>query len=142
VILLDANILIYAHASESPFHAKAAHWLSGLMDQREPVAMSWETILAFLRIVTNPRAGSNPLTISEALEIIDSLVSRSHVHVLLPADSHWGTLRELLSASHVSRDLIMDAHLAALAIGHRATLCTNDGDFIQFKGVKLFNPVA
>jgi predicted nucleic acid-binding protein len=37
--------------------------------------------------------------------------------------------------------MVTDAHLAALAIEHNATLCTNDRDFTRFHGLKLMNPV-
>jgi predicted nucleic acid-binding protein len=34
----------------------------------------------------------------------------------------------------------MDAHLAALAIEHGATLLTTDRDFVRFPGLQFQNP--
>lgn len=142
MILLDANILIYAHAADSPFHKKAAAWLVGAMDRQDEIGLSWDTVLAFVRISTNPAAGSGMLTMAEAVDIVDSIISRSHVRLVVPTETHWKTLRPVINDVSMGHNLVMDAHLAALAIEHRATLCTNDGDFLRFKGLQLLNPVA
>lgn len=142
MILLDANILIYAFATDSPFHKKAGAWLVDLMDRHEPLALSWDTVLAFLRISTNPASGSSMLAIAEALDILESIISRSHVHMVVPSERHWRTFRGLIGDTAIKSNLVMDAHLAALAIDHGLALCTNDGDFFRFKGLKLLNPVA
>ena len=141
MILLDANILIYAYASDSPFHPETKAWLEETMNRGEPIGLSWDTILAFLRIVTNPSATAAGLSGHEALAIIDSIISRSHVTVITPTASHWERLRGLLADLQITRNLVMDAHLAALALEHQALLCTNDRDFLRFKGLRLTNPV-
>lgn len=82
------------------------------------------------------------LTMAEAVDIVDSIISRSHVRLVVPTETHWKTLRPLINDVSMGHNLVMDAHLAALAIEHRATLCTNDGDFLRFKGLQLLNPVA
>jgi len=50
-------------------------------------------------------------------------------------------MNTLLPAAQVSGPLVMDGHLAALAIEHGATLYTNDKDFARFSGVRLRNPL-
>jgi toxin-antitoxin system PIN domain toxin len=141
VILLDANILIYAYASDSPFHVETRFWLEEIMNRGEPIGLSWDTILAFLRIVTNPSATSAGLSGLEAVEVIDSIISRNHVNVVVPTPKHWERLRVMLHGLQITRNLVMDAHLAALALEHQASLCTNDRDFLRFRGLHLVNPV-
>jgi predicted nucleic acid-binding protein len=70
MILLDANLLLFAYDTSSPFHKQAKTWLEGLFSSGEPVGLCWYTIQAFMRISTNPRAFQYPLSITEALDIV------------------------------------------------------------------------
>lgn len=138
MIIVDANILLYAYDLNSPFHDRARVWLDRSMDRREELGFAWVTVLAFLRISTNLPMGG---TMATACEVMDSILSESNVHVIEPTASHWSRFRELLLRSQLSPNMVTDAHLAALAIEHNATLCTNDRDFTRFHGLKLINPV-
>jgi predicted nucleic acid-binding protein len=42
----------------------------------------------------------------------------------------------------ITSRLVSDAHLAALAIEHGLTVCSNDGDFAKFPGLKWQNPLG
>ena len=61
--------------------------------------------------------------------------------VLNPGERHWEILRSLMISGQVRGPLIMDAHLAALAIEHGATLATSDRDFARFSGLRILNPL-
>jgi toxin-antitoxin system PIN domain toxin len=142
VILVDANLLIYAYDLTSPVHERARLWLSGAFSGEEPVGLCWTTILAFLRITTNPVIFKDPFSIAEAVAIIDDWLAQPSVRVVEPGGGHWGVLRELLTDSQAKGKLVMDAHLAALALEHGLTLFTRDGDFKEFRGLDLANPLA
>jgi len=141
MILVDANLLLYAYDSTAPEHAKARDWLEDLLAQPEPVLFPWQSIHAFLRIATNQRAWRTPLTIEEARAIVDEWVSLPNVLTPFPGERHWEILRELLADSQCRGPLVADAVLAALAIEHGAELCTNDRDFSRFSKLRVRNPL-
>jgi len=141
VILLDVNLLLYAHNAGAREHARAAPWLKGVFTGDETVAFSWETILGFLRLATAPKLFARPLELDEAVGIIGDWLDLDNVVIVGPHERHWQILRGLLPDSRSRGSLIMDAHLAALAIEHGATLCTNDRDFLRFPGLKVEFPL-
>lgn len=141
MILVDANLLLYAYHSGAAQHAAARRWLESVLSGMEPVGLSWSTILAFLRIGTSPRVFERPYRIEEAESIVSSWLDRSSVAVLRPGDRYWEILRALLIEARIEAALVSDAALAALAIEHGATLCTTDRDFRRFPGLKHSNPI-
>lgn len=141
MIVLDANILIYAFSETSPYREASATWLEEALERREELALPWLTILAFLRITTGPAYERNS-SLATAVARIGELLEQSNVRVMEALPGHWRAFSELLEASQATRNLINDAHLAALALAHGAALCTNDRDFTRFAGLKIVNPVA
>ncbi len=141
MILVDANLLLYAHNASATQHTQAREWLEETIVKPEPFGLSWITILAFLRISTNPRAFPNPLTIEEAVEIINDLLDQPSTTLLEPGLNYWTILSDLLIATQSHGPLVMDAHLAALAIENNAVLCSADGDFARFPGLQFQNPL-
>lgn len=107
-----------------------------------PVGFCWPTILAFLRIATHPRAVVRPLSIAEARGIVDSWLAVPIAALVLPTERHWEILGGLLGSGQASGPLVSDAHLAALAIEHGATLVTNDRDFARFPGLRVEYPLG
>jgi hypothetical protein len=140
--LIDANLILYAEDSLSAHHDAAREWWDAQLSGAAPVGLSWQTLTAFLRIATNPRLHRRPLTTAEAAGKVDGWLLQPCVRVLAPGAAHWPTLRKLLRATKASGNLVSDAHLAALAIEHDATLCSNDGDFGHFPGLRWENPLA
>lgn len=141
MILVDANLLLYAYDAAASEHSKARSWLETVLAKPEPVLFPWQSIHAFLRIATNPRAWKAPLTIEEARAIVDELLSLPNVVTLSPGERHWDILRELVADSQCRGPLVADAVLAALAIEHGAELYTNDRDFSRFHNLRVVNPL-
>jgi len=139
--LIDANLLIYAHNVNAPEHEQARTWTEATMSHAEPVGLAWLAILAFLRILTDPRLFAQPRSMADATAIMTSWLARPNVYILSPTTRHWAILRDLLDRGQVRGPLVSDAHLAALAIEHGATLCTTDRDFARFPGLKWMNPL-
>jgi toxin-antitoxin system PIN domain toxin len=140
--LPDANLLLYAYDSTSPRHSEARAWFREALSEAEQVGLPWMVILAFLRISTSPRAFARPFSRDEAGRIVGEWLERPQVAILDPVEQHWEILQALIGQGQCSGALIMDAHLAALAIGHGATLYSADRDFARFPGLDLRNPVA
>lgn len=141
MILIDANLLLYAYDSAAAEHPTARRWLEDVLAKPEPVLLPWESVHAFLRIATNPRAWKSPLTAEEARCIVDEWLSLPNVVLPSPGERHWEILRELLTDSQCQGPLVSDAVLAALAMEHGADLCTNDRDFSRFPKLSVVNPL-
>lgn len=142
MILVDANILLYAYHPRSPNHESCRAWVEESFSGLTPVRLSWSTVLAFLRISTSPRVFEQPLSMDEAERIVTSWLAAPAVGLLEPGAAYWEILRELLLRAQVTGPLVMDAALAALALEHGATLCTTDRDFMRFEGLRLIDPTA
>jgi len=141
LILIDANLLLYAYNASSERYATARPWLEKMLSGAEPVRMAWITLLAFLRIGTNSRVFPHPFTSSEAVAIVSTWLQLPTVAILEPSERHWEILSDLLTTAQAQGPLVMDAHLAALAIEHGAVLCSTDQDFSRFPGLQFVNPL-
>ena len=141
MILIDANLLLYAYDKASDQNKRAQQWLETLFEQPQPVRLAWATILAFLRISTNPRAFHHPLATDEALAVVTEWLSLPNVDIINPTERHFEILGKLLRSGQATASLVTDAHLAALAIEHGAVLYTADRDFARFAGLKFSNPL-
>jgi uncharacterized protein len=142
LILVDANVLLYAYNPRAPQHERCRGWVERAFSEGEPVCLSWVTLLAFLRIATSPRVFERPLLPREAGDIAASWLSRPSVSVLEAGERCWEILLSLFVESQVRGPLVMDAFLAALALENGATLVTTDRDFSRFPKLKLLDPTA
>jgi hypothetical protein len=141
VILVDANLLVYGHVTSVPQHPAARAWLDGRLNGSAPVGLPWPSLLAFLRLVTNPRIFERPDTWSDAWRQVGEWLDCPSVWIPQPTEQHRGVLGSLLRGQAVRANLVPDAHLAALAIEHGLILCSTDGDFARFPGLRCENPL-
>ena len=142
MIIPDANLLLYAYNASASEHARAKAWWEDAIQTGETIGLTWQTITAFIRIGTNPRAFAQPYTAREATHIVSSWLEQPNVSLASPGARHWEILSRLLVAGQISGPLVMDAHLAALAIEHGAVLATTDKDFTRFSGLRLVDPLT
>jgi len=142
VILVDANVLIYASNQSSPRNAKACDWLNGQINGLARVGLPWPVLLAFLRLATNRHAFPNPLTSEQAWRQVSHWLAHEPVWIPTPTERHAAILGEFLALPGVHGNLVSDAHLAALAIEHGLTLCSTDGDFARFPRLRWYDPLA
>lgn len=141
MILIDANLLIYAVDSDSPHHAKARPWLEETLSGTTRVGLAWVVLLAFLRLTTHPAVMRRPLAAERALEYVDEWLGQPFVETVVPGETHWPLLRTLLAATGAAGNLSSDAHLAALSLENSAEVCSTDRDFGRFPGVRHVNPL-
>ena len=139
--LVDANLLLYAYDDRSPHHVEAKRWLEDVLSGTETVAFAWVVLLAFLRLTTNPRVFERPLDAREALDIVDGWLAAGPATVVHPTALHATHVRALLEPLGTAGNITTDAHLAALAIEHQGELCSCDGDFARFPGLRWRNPL-
>jgi uncharacterized protein len=141
VTLVDANVLLYAYHPRAAQHERCRAWVEAEFASGAAVRIPWATIIAFLRISTNPRVFERPLTMAEAETAVSSWLALPSVSPLDPGERYWDVLRDLLHRAQVTGPLVTDAALAALAMEHGATLCTTDRDFARFPGLHTLNPL-
>lgn len=142
MILIDANLLVYAHVRSFPQHEKARGWLDAQLSGAPRVGLPWASLLAFLRLVTNPRVFERPEPIGDAWRQVLAWLDCETAWIPQPTERHAGLLGNLLADPGVHANLIPDAHLAALAIEHGLTLCSADSDFARFPNLRWQNPLA
>ncbi|MCP5156054.1 MAG: type II toxin-antitoxin system VapC family toxin [Ectothiorhodospiraceae bacterium] len=142
MILVDANLLLYAVNADLPRHAAARAWLERTLSGAEAVGIPWVVLLAFVRIGTNPRVFPHPLAIEEATAYVDGWLAQPTVVTVAPGRNHWTILRGLLHQCGASANLTTDAHIAALAIEHGCEVYSTDNDFKRFPGITHVDPIA
>lgn len=141
MIVIDANILIYAYNEAAVQHPKARKWVETVFSGAEPVGLPWQTITAFLRLTTNPRLPVGRRKPEEAALIVDGWMQQPNVHLLAPSDDHWLVLRHTVISGQASGALVSDAEIAALTIASGGVLFTVDRDFARFPGLRWENPL-
>jgi uncharacterized protein len=142
VILIDVNILIYASIPTFQQHHAAREWLDRQLSASAPVGLPWLTVLAYLRLATNGRIFKPPVAMATAWQRVSAWLARDVVWMPAPTERHAEVLGKLLAQPGVHGNLVTDAHLAALAIEHGLTLCSTDGDFARFQGLRWLNPLV
>lgn len=142
MILIDANILVYARVRSVPQHEAARTWLDRQLNGTTAVGLPWVSLLAFLRLVTNPRIFERPDSMSDAWRQVTAWLGCEPAWTPQPGEGHTKLLGELLGLPGMHGNLVPDAHLAALAMEHGLTLCSTDGDFARFPGLRWSNPLA
>jgi len=133
--------MLYAYDKGSHYHGKAKSWLSDLLSGRCEVGFPLVTLLGFLRLASNIKVFSNPLSPAKACSLIELWLATPSATIIEPGARHFSILNDLLSDTLATSTLTTDAHIAALAIEHKATIHTNDIDFKRFRGTKCFNPL-
>ena len=142
MILVDANILLYAEDQLSPQHDAARAWWDEQLSGASPVCLCWSVLGAFIRIATNPRVFDNPLTLDEALARVQSWIDQPCTRLVQPTERHWSVFQQLLREGQAVANLVTDAHLAALAAEHGCELMSTDADFARFPGLRWRNPLV
>lgn len=140
MILLDANLLVYAKVSDFPHHAAAREWLDDQLNGPTGVALPWPSLLAFVRLTSNPRVFRWPLSVAEAWAQVEEWLRLPATWVPTPTDRHTGIMESLISDTGRA-DLVPDAHLASLAMEYGLVLQTTDRDFARFRGLRWENPL-
>jgi len=133
-------VLVNAVNERAREHRVAHDWLIGALGGREAVAFAWTVVLAFFRLATHPAVFPHPLSSDQATEIAEQWLQAPPAVILEPTRHHVALLRGLLGQAGTAGNLVGDAHLAALAVEHGATVVSFDRDFARFEGVALLSP--
>jgi toxin-antitoxin system PIN domain toxin len=141
MILVDVNVLVYAHREGAPDHERYRGWLLGLMRQDEEYGMSELVLSGFIRVVTNRRISNNPTPLDIALRAADDVITRPNCRTLRPGPKHWRIFTRLCRDIDAVGNDVPDAYHAALAIEHGCEWVTTDKGFARFKGLRWRHPL-
>ena len=141
MILVDANVRVYAHVISFTQHHRARDWLDQQLNAAL-VGLAWASSLAFLRLVTTQRVFERPEPITDAGRQVLAWLDCKTVSIVQPAERHAELLGQFLAMPGVQANLVPDTHLAALAIEHGLMLCSTDSDFARFPGLRWLNPLG
>ena len=142
MLLLDVNVLIYAHRTDScEEHSAYAEWLTGLATGQEPFALSTLSLAGLVRITTNSRVFQRPSTLDEVFGFVGALTERRNAYVVSPGPKHLEIFEDLCRGSRATSKLVADAQHAAVAVEHGCTFVTTDSDFDRFPGLRWMHPL-
>lgn len=133
---------MYAEDSLNPRYEAARGWWDAQLSGDSPVCFCWTVLCAFIRIGTNPRVFKHPLTLDQAIERVQSWLDQPCARIVYPTTRHWIVLQKILVDGQATANLVMDAHLAAMAIEHGCELISTDSDFSRFPKLKWRNPLG
>jgi uncharacterized protein len=142
MIIVDANILIYAFIEDFPQHDRARAWLDQQLAQQPRVGLPWTSLLTFVRLVSNPRLLVPAVPIGDAFAQVRRWLTAKSAWCPQATARHAEVVERYLRMPGLRADDIPDAHLAGLAIEHGLTLATNDRGFARFDGLAVMNPLA
>ena len=140
-MLIDANLLIYARNTGSPHHRVAVEWLQDALNGNSRVGLPWVSLHAFLRISTNPRVFTRPLTSQQATDQVQAWLDSPMAWIPEPTARHATTLTTVLRDHNITGHLVTDAVLTALALEHGLTIYSTDTDFARFGEIHWRNPL-
>lgn len=138
--LVDTNLMLYAINPATSQHGSAKAWLDRALSGGAPVGFAWLALVGFVRLATHPAVFERPLPGHHAMDVVDAWLDAPPARVLHPGHGHVAAFRRMLEAGGSGANLTNDAHLAALAIEHKATVMTFDSDFARFPGVRWETP--
>jgi toxin-antitoxin system PIN domain toxin len=141
VIVVDVNLLLYAVVTGFPQHDRSRIWWQQALNGSSEIGLSTPALFGFLRIATNPRVLTVPLTVTDAIDRVRQWLARPQVRFLLPGPRHLDIAFDLLRGQGTAGNLTTDVQLAALAIEYQAELCSNDTDFGRFPGLRWTDPL-
>ncbi|HET7683938.1 MAG TPA: type II toxin-antitoxin system VapC family toxin [Marmoricola sp.] len=130
--LVDANVLVYAYNRDAERHEEARGWLDQALSGGSRVGLAWAPLLAFVRLVTRRGLFPAPVSPDVAMAQVQEWLAQPGAELVQPTPRHPFVLAELLQSAGLGGNLVNDAHLAALAIEHRAAIVSYDDDFDRF----------
>jgi toxin-antitoxin system PIN domain toxin len=141
VILLDVNVLVYAHREDATDHERYHGYVTRLIEAPGPFGVSELVLSGFLRVVTHPKVFSRPSPLNQAIEFTEVIRAQPNCVIQAPGERHWDLFVQLCTQVGVKGNLVPDAYHAALAIETGSTWITTDRGFGRFPGLRWHHPL-
>jgi len=141
VILVDVNVLVYAHRADAQNHKAYRKWLEGVMASDAAYGASDMILSGFLRVATHPKVFNPPSPLDAALRFVSDVRNRPNCVIVAPGPRHWEVFTDLVKRTSARGNLVPDAYLAALAIESGSEWISTDRDFSRFPGLRWRHPL-
>lgn len=138
--MVDANVLLYAANVDARHHTASREWLDAALAGADRVGFDWLVGVAFLRLATSRSVFPSPMSAAAASDQLGDWMAATGAVVVHPSTAHVAVMARLLEPTGSAGNLVNDAHIAALAIGHRAEIVSYDNDFTRFADVRWRRP--
>ena len=142
MVLLDANLLLYATDRSHFRHEQSAAWLTEVLRGDRRVGIPWQSIGAFVRIGTSPRVYDSPMSAEQAWRCVRAWLEAEPTWIPPATERTAAILGELVTGHRITANLVPDAMLAALAVEHGLVVMSADTDFARFDEIRWENPLA
>jgi uncharacterized protein len=143
MIAIETNILVYAHRSDMPQHARAKPAVRDLAEGSRGWAIPWPVVHEFFRVVTDTRLFKTATPPELAFAQLSDWLESPFVQVIGESIHHLDTLQELAIPAFIKGPKIHDARIAAICLSHGVTeLWSSDRDFSSFPQLRVFNPIV
>lgn len=104
--------------------------------------MPWPVVHSFLRLTTHSGILPNPLSTSQAVEVLDSLLNHPTIRLITETDFFWPSFKKELLQGYYRGSMVSDVVLATLLQEHSVRLFYSaDRDFLRFKHLRIVNPI-
>jgi uncharacterized protein len=141
MILMDVNVLVYAHREDTADHPAYRDWLEAQINGPGAYGVSELVLSGFIRVVTHPRVFECPTSLNMALEVVNQIRNQPQAVPMRPGPRHWAIFEQLARLSQAEGNRVPDAYHAALAIELGCDWITTDKGFLKFPGLRVRHPL-
>lgn len=139
-LLIDTNVLVYAHNQDSPFHKQSLSLVKGAIAGEFRGVLAEQNLLEFYSIVTDQRRIAKPLSPLKAREILEDYL-KLPFEIIFPNKETIGKLSVLCAKNKIKNGQVFDAYLAATMLSHQINhiVTANVKDFKSFIEIKAIS---
>jgi uncharacterized protein len=141
VLIPDLNLLVYAFNSDASHHRPSAQWWEDSLNGDERIGVPWLVLMGFIRLLSGKAVMKNPYPVKDLFQITKEWFQLPNVILLEPTVRTYDLMEKLMVSMSLPGSMATDTFIAATAIEHDASLCTNDTDFSRFHSLKTLNPL-
>ena len=141
MMLMDVNVLVYAHREDVKNHRAYRDWLESVVNSNTAYGFSELVLSSFIRVVTHPKVFETPSPVEVAIAFAQQIRTVEHAVCLAPGRTHWDLFLQCAQSISARGNDIPDAYHAALALEWYCDWVTTDKGFRRFKGLRVRHPL-
>ena len=141
MMLMDVNVLVYAHREDVKEHLSYRDWLESVINSNAAYGYSELVLSGFIRVVTHPKVFEKPSSPEVAIAFAQQIRSSEQAVCLAPGRNHWDLFLQCVQSISAQGNDVPDAYHAALALEWDCDWVTADKGFRRFKGLRVRHPL-
>jgi hypothetical protein len=141
MILMDVNVLVFAHREDVRDHGAYREWLESVINSNTAYGFSELVLSGFIRIVTHPKVFEQPSSLDVAVAFAEQIRTAPQAIGLVAGNNHWQIFLKCSEQISAKGNDVPDAYHAALAMEWGCDWVTTDKGFRRFKGLRVRHPL-